>query len=268
MVNVSVILPVYNCRKFLKHSIQSVLNQTYENWELIVADDASSDGSAEEARRLAEGDSRIKVYTLPENKGVGACRNFAIEQAEGRYLAFLDADDLWAKNKLASQLLFMERKKAALSHTSYSFIDEKGRIMNKGQVDVDECIDLPAYMKTTQIGMSTVMIDRRQIETVLFPYDRELCEDARTWMHFLRRGQKFYGINSVLTLYRVRENQLSKNKAKMAENTLRRYWHERNLPAYKRLFYFMNYACNGVYKRFKQTTISPETAALFNCNQR
>ena len=268
MVNVSVILPVYNCQKYLKHSIQSVLNQTYENWELIVVDDASTDGSLAEARRLAENNPKIKVFSMPENKGVSACRNFAIEHAKGRYLAFLDSDDLWAKNKLSAQLMFMNQKKAALSHTSYSFVNEKGRIMKMGQVDVDESIDLPKYMKTTQIGMSTVMIDRKQIETVRFPNDRDLCEDARTWMHFLRHGQKFYGVNQVLTLYRVRQNQLSKNKAKMAQNTLKRYWNERNLPAYKRLYYFMNYASNGFAKRMRSTEISPEVAAQFNYNQR
>lgn len=268
MVNVSVIIPVYNCQKFLKHSVQSVLNQTYKNWELIIVDDASTDGSLSEARRLAEDNPKIKVFALPENKGVSACRNFAISKAQGRYLAFLDSDDLWAKNKLAAQLMFMQQKKAALSHTTYSFIDEKGRVMEAGKVEVDECINLPTYMKTTQIGMSTVMIDRQKIGAVHFPNDRELCEDARTWMHFLRKGQQFYGLNIVSTLYRVRKNQLSKNKAKMAQCTLKRYWNERNLPAYKRLYYFVNYACNGFLKRMRPTKISPEIIAQFNCNQR
>lgn len=267
MVNVSVIVPVYNCRKFLKHTIASVENQTYQNWELLIVDDASNDGSAEEIDRLAAENPKIKVWHLPENKGVSYCRNFAMRQAQGRYLAFLDADDLWSKDKLAHQLFAMEQNHAPLSHTGYAFMNGKGFVLPVGKVETDSQLDLPTYMKTTQIGMSTVMIDRRQTGDFIFPEDRELCEDARVWMHFLRKNMKFSGINEVLTLYRVRANQLSRNKLKMVANTLKRYWGERNLPAYKRLWYFANYACNGLGKRLKKTNIDISILQNFNCNR-
>lgn len=267
MVNVSVIVPVYNCRKYLKHTVASVENQTYQNWELLIVDDASTDGSSEEVDRLAARNPKIKVWHLPENKGVSYCRNFAMRQAEGRYLAFLDADDLWSKDKLSHQLLAMEQRHAPLSHTGYAFMSSKGYVLPVGRVETDDQLDLSTYMKTTQIGMSTVMIDRRIAGDFIFPEDRSLCEDARVWMHFLRKNMIFSGVNEILTLYRVRSNQLSGNKAKMVANTLKRYWSEKNLPAYKRLWYFANYACHGLRKRLKKTNIDISVLQNFNCNR-
>ncbi len=267
MVKVSVIIPAYNCRKYLKHTVASVQNQAYKNWELLIVNDASTDGSSEEIDRLAAEDPRIKVWHLPENHGVSYCRNFAMEQAQGQYLAFLDADDLWAEDKLSRQLVFMEKNNLALSHTGYAFMNEKGFVLPAGKVKTDEKLDLAAYMKTTQIGMSTVMIDRQKTGEFHFPDDRELCEDARVWMHFLRKGMTFSGVDDVLTLYRVRANQLSKNKMKMAINTLKRYWAERNLPAYKRLWYFVNYAYNGTRKRLQKTQLDLSLLQKFNCNR-
>ncbi len=269
MEKVSVIMPAYNCEKFLKHAVHSVQAQTYSDWELIIIDDASRDDTFVEAQKLAATDERIKVYSLEQNKGVSFCRNFAIAQAQGRYLAFLDSDDLWSKDKLTRQIAFMQSKNVALSHTSYAFMNEKGFVMKNGKVNVDEEVDLQKYMKTTQIGMSSVIIDRNQIGKVQFPEDRQLCEDARVWMAYLRQGKKFCGLNEVLTLYRVRGSQLSGNKMKMAENTLKRYWHEKNLPAYKRLYYFLNYACNGIQKRLRSTQPDvKDISSRFNCNKR
>ena len=123
-------------------------------------------------------------------------------------------------------------------------------------------------MKTTQIGMSTVMIDRRKVKDIVFPNDRELCEDARLWMNFMRKGHKFHGLNEVLLLYRVRSHQLSHNKVKMVRNTLNRYWQEKDYPAYKRLYYFLNYACNGVGKRLRRPNIDYQSIYNnFNCRR-
>jgi len=269
MSNVSVVLPVYNCEKFLPHTIQSVLNQEYKNWELLIVNDASTDGSLAVAQEYAKQDSRIKIFDMPKNQGVAACRNFAVSQATGRYVAFIDSDDLWAKQKLSKQLLFMQQRGAALSHTAYAFMNEKGELMDKGRVDVDEKIDLERYLKTTQIGMSTVMIDRQQIKKIEFPADRRLCEDARLWVQYLRAGVPFYGQNDILMLYRVRNNQLSKNKARMAINTFVRYIHETGLAPHKRLECFGYYAYNGVKKRKHKSNLNTaEIYKEFNCNQK
>lgn len=268
MEKVSVIMPAYNCEKFIKHSIESVQSQTYKNWELLIVDDGSQDASLEIAKECAQKDERIKVIKMPQNSGVSICRNLAIAKANGRYLAFIDSDDLWSSYKLEHQIDFMQKHNAVLSHTAYGFLNEDGYVMKKGKVDVDLNVDRETYMKTTQIGMSSVMIDRQGVKSVKFPPDRKLCEDARLWMNYLREGMQFHGLNEMLVLYRIRDNQLSKNKIKMATNTLKRYWNEKDLPMYKRLYCFMKYATNGVRKRLRKSdNIDAASIKGFNCKQ-
>lgn len=269
MEKVSIIMPLYNCEKFLKHSIQSVQNQTYDNWELIIVDDASTDNSLEEAQLLAEKDSHIHIHSLTQNKGVGYARNVAISFAKGRYLAFLDSDDLWAKHKLEKQIDFMQSDDIGLSHTGYAFIDEKGQLLPTGIIHVDQSVNLLRYLKTTQIGMSTVMIDRKKFPNISFPSDRRLSEDASTWVPLLRQGEYFHGMDEVLMLYRVRENQLSSNKIKMAKRTFQRYMNEDSIPFYKRLSCFFNYAYHGVEKRVTNNNLNQALILEnFNCRAR
>ena len=266
MEKVSIILPVFNCEKYLKHTIVSVQSQVYKNWELLIVDDASTDGSLAEARRFAAHDPRIKVMSVEKNMGVGACRNMALEKATGEYIAFIDSDDLWAKEKLSRQIVFMKKLGIGLSHTAYAYMNAKGEVMERGQNDVDECIGLKQYMKTSQIGMSTVMIDRRIISDIRFPADRQLSEDARLWMSFMRKGEMFYGLNQVLMLYRVRNKQLSQRKDKMALQTFKRYANEKSLSRAEQLCCFLHYAYNGVRKRKCKRTMSLQYAKEnFNC---
>jgi len=269
MEKVSVIMPVYNCEKFLKYAIHSVQRQTNENWELIVIDDASSDASLDEVLKFAKQDKRIQVCSMTYNQGVGACRNIGIKHATGKYLAFLDADDLWSKHKLQKQVSFMQEHDYGLSHTGFAYINEKGQLMPTGIVRVDENVNLLKYMKTTQVGMSTVMIDRTKFPDVAFPEDRKLCEDATTWISLLRKGAYFHGVDDVLMLYRVRENQLSGNKLKMAKNTLYRYLNEKSIPFYQRPYCFLNYAYNGFAKRLSKNDLNQSVILdSFNCRER
>ena len=269
MKKVSIILPLYNCEKFLKYTVQSVQNQTYDNWELIIVDDASTDNSVQEAFLSAKEDKRIHLYESVNNQGAGAARNTAIKYADGDYLAFIDSDDLWAKNKLEKQVNFMESNNIGLSHTGYAYIDEKGKLLPTGIVHVDASVNLLKYLKTTQIGMSTVMIDRHKFPNISFPTDRLLSEDASTWVPLLRRGEYFHGMDEVLMLYRVRENQLSRNKIKMAKGTFHRYMNEESIPFYKRLTCFFSYAYHGVEKRVTNNNHDQNLILEnFNCRAR
>lgn len=268
MDKVSIILPLYNCEKYVGHTIESVLNQDYKNWELIVMDDASTDKSLNKALEYAHKDSRIKVYSSVTNKGVGPTRNSAIKYARGRYLAFIDADDLWAKNKLSSQIFFMKKHNAGLSHTAFACLTEDGHVRSHGQVNVDECIDMKRYMKTSQIGMSTVMIDREKVKDVQFPNDRKLCEDARLWMKYLRRGEKFYGLNKILLLYRIRSNQLSRHKHKMAWHAFKRFMSETSISPVERISCYAVYAKNALKKyKSKSHVDMAYIKDQFNCKQ-
>jgi len=255
MDKVSVIIPVYNCEKFLPQTLDSVLGQTYPNWEAVVINDASTDNSLSKALEYARKDPRIKVYSMTENAGVSACRNAGITHASGRFLAFLDSDDLWQPNKLMLQTFFMKKHKVGLSHTSYAFINENSEPMKKGYIKVNPSVNRQTYMKTSQIGLSTVMVDRNIVPHISFPKDRKLCEDARTWMDLLKEGHTFVGLNKILMSYRVRNNQLSHNKIRMAQNTLVRYLNEKDLPLYLRLYYFAHYAISGIEKRLRKNPL-------------
>jgi glycosyltransferase involved in cell wall biosynthesis len=266
MEKVSIILPLYNCEKYIRHTLESVINQNYTNWELIVMDDASTDNSLKEVQKYACQDSRIKVYTSETNHGVAYARNSALKYATGRYLAFIDADDLWAKTKLSSQIIFMKKHNAGLSHTSFAYLTQDGHIRKCGCVNVDECIDMKRYMKTSQIGMSTVMIDRDKIKDVHFPDDRKLCEDARLWMDYLRRGEKFYGLNKILLLYRVRPNQLSRNKPQMAWLAFKRFMQEKSLSPIERISCYAVYTKNALKKYNGKNKIDMSSIEdQFNC---
>lgn len=266
MDKVSIILPLYNCEKYIRHTIESVLRQDYKNWELIVVDDASTDKSLDEVMKYAEKNSKIHVYLSTKNQGVAATRNAALKYATGRYIAFIDADDLWAKNKLSSQIVFMKKNNAGLSHTSFAYLTEDGYIRKRWSVKVDECIDMKRYMQTSQIGMSSVMIDRDKIKYIHFPDDKKLCEDARLWMKYLREGEKFYGLDKVLFLCRVREGQLSRRKDKMAWLAFKRFMSEKSLSPAQRIACYMAYAKNAIKKyKGKSHVDMAYIKSQFNC---
>ena len=118
---ISIITPLYNAEAFIAETIQSVLNQTYTNWEQIIVDDASTDESLAIARSYAEKDKRFRIESLSENKGAAFCRNHATELANGSYIAFLDSDDLWHSEKLERQLQFMKQHNCDVCYTSYRY---------------------------------------------------------------------------------------------------------------------------------------------------
>lgn len=253
MHKVSVITPVYNCAQYLEETVASVRAQNYADWELILWDDGSTDKTPEICRKLAEEDSRIRFFRSEKNRGVSLSRLSAVKHAEGRFLAFLDGDDVWSKDKLSTQVIFMLKNKYPISHTEYAFINAEGKLLPRGHLKVDREVDLKKLMKTTQLGLSTVMVDRRQIgKTVPFPEKRTLSEDTAAWMSLMRRGFKSYGIPRVMMLYRVRSSQLSGNKARMAFNMLNNYLREKSIPLHKRFYYWSCYAVNGFAKRLAQ----------------
>ncbi len=207
--HVSVITPSYNSIRFIGETILSVQNQSYENWEMIIVDDASTDQSAAKIKEIIEGDSRIRLISLKENVGAAKARNLAIEEARGRYIAFLDSDDIWLPNKLKTQLLFMEEMNAAFSYTSYSLIDENGNGLNR-EVNVPKFVDYHRLAGNTIIGCLTVMIDREKISHIEMPNVQP--EDTALWLNLLHEGHEAKGIQQVLAKYRIVENSVSRNK--------------------------------------------------------
>lgn len=128
---VSIITPVYNCEKFIETTIKCVQNQTYSNWELLLVDDCSPDNSAEIIKKQAQTDNRVKYFKLQENGGAAVARNFALKNSNGRFVAYLDADDYWYETKLEKQVAFMKNNNYAFSCTDYEKIDEQGKTLKE-----------------------------------------------------------------------------------------------------------------------------------------
>ena len=244
---VSVIMPCYNMERFIADTIQSVINQTFTNWELLVVDDASTDKTVEVVKSFCEKDPRINLEVKDEHSGIADTRNRCLQTAQGRYLAFLDADDLWHPDKLERQLGFMIEHNIGFSYTSYDCVDESGNPLDK-TVKTAGNLDYKSYLRNTIIGCSTVMIDKEAVGEVKVPSFRT-SEDAATWLDILKKGFKAYAIEEPLTSYKIRKKSASSNKFKAAADLWNVYRQNEKLPFFKAVFYFSCYAFNAIKKR-------------------
>ncbi|HET6410555.1 MAG TPA: glycosyltransferase family 2 protein [Anaeromyxobacter sp.] len=211
---VSIITPCFNSRIFLEETIRSVLAQTYANWEMIIVDDCSTDGSFQVASAWAARDRRITALQLPTNQGAGPARNTAIQAARGRYLAFLDSDDLWDPDKLQRQLAFMSERDHGFTYSEYRVISEEGLLLGKPG-------PFPASLSYWDMlkdypGCLTVIVDRKVFPTVYFPPVRR-NQDGAAWLALLRGGRhRAHKLDAELASYRTVRTSLTNNKLKSA----------------------------------------------------
>lgn len=246
---ISVIIPVYNAEKFLKQTINTVLQQTYKNWELILVDDKSTDNSIEIISKYIEKNKNIRLIKNESNSGAAMSRNKGIDVANGKYIAFLDADDLWEKEKLEKQLKFMKGKKCAFSFTAYEFANENG-IGNGRKVKIPEKINYRQALKNTTIWTSTVCIDIENIEKELVKMpDVKRGQDTATWWKILKTGIDAYGINEVLAYYRRTNESLSANKLKALKRTWNLYRKVEKLNVFYSFYNFCWYCFNAIKRR-------------------
>jgi len=203
---VSIIMPAHNAEKYIRQSIQSVINQSYQNWELIITDDASTDRTLEVIESFNE--NRIQILKLTQNAGAAVARNTSIERAKGDFMAFLDSDDLWHKDKLAKQIAFMQDNKISFSSTEYANIDENGQLINITK-NHDQ-LDYDGILKYCP-GNSTVIYNTKQLGKFYIPNIRKR-NDFVMWLQVIKSAQILYGLREPLTYYRVREDSLSIDK--------------------------------------------------------
>lgn len=215
---VSVIIPVYNAEKYISETLESVINQTYRDLEIIVIDDCSKDSSSNIIKDIMKSNLKIIYHKQEVNAGVAVARNKGLELARGRFIAFLDSDDLWYHDKLEKQLSLMKEKNAAISYTAIEMIDETGQLI-KGKRKVKETVSYKTLLKNTVIATSTVLIDRNIMGEFKMPLIRS-GQDYATWLMLLRNGTIAYGINDALTKYRRSKNSLSSNKFKSVEQVI------------------------------------------------
>ena len=240
---VSIIMPAHNCQRLIGESIRSVVAQTYRDWELLVVDDCSTDDTARVVRNAD--DSRIRYSRLDKNSGAAAARNAALKQANGRYVAFLDADDMWKRDKLELQLRFMSEHNIGFSFSAYEIV--KGS--QTKVVNVPSRLNYSQFMKNTIIGTSTVVLDRRIIGDVEMVNVRQ-DHDSMTWAKILRQGHLAYGLNRSLAYYRKRAGSLSSDKLRAARIHWRNCRKIEGLSTPRCLYYFVFYSVNAVKKHY------------------
>ena len=207
-LKVSIILPNYNSSKTIKKTISSIQNQKYKNWELIIVDD-NSDKNTKNILSQYEKLKRIKIVYLKKNKGAAYCRNLAIKKSKSYYLAFIDSDDLWKKNKLNLQINFMQKNNYFFTYTNYITFKNKNSI--KKTILTPGIFNLNSFVKNTSIATSTMIIKRSIGNKIKFP-NTKICEDYYYKCQLLKKIGKAYCYPACLTEYQIRKDSLQSNR--------------------------------------------------------
>lgn len=245
MPKVSIITPAYNASKYIEETIDSVMKQTDSDWEMVIVDDCSDDDTYAIAKRCAEEESRIRVFRNEENSGVAYTRNRALDEARGKYVAFLDADDLWLPNKIEKQVQFMENGGFVLSYTDYQRFDSITGERKKRIIRAPAKMTARRIYGDTSIGCLTVMVNR----DISGPFHMPLLnhtEDNITWQTILSRGYVGYRLGEVLSLYREGNSSLTSGKKKAAIQQWKTYREYYKFSIAKSAFYFVQYAFHAV----------------------
>ncbi len=210
---VSIITPTYNCAEFIARTIDSVQAQTYQNWEMIIVDDRSTDNTQEIVEEYIKKDERIKYHLLEVNSGAAVARTTAMQLAQGSYMAFLDSDDIWTPDKLERQLRFMTENGYAFSCTAYEQIDEADAPLGKVIKTVKKT-NYNRLLLDCPVGNSTVVYDVEKMGKFEVPNIRKRNDDA-LWLQMLKKEEYIWGMPDVLMKYRIRKNSISSNKFKV-----------------------------------------------------
>ena len=243
MIEVSIITPLFNSRKTIKETFNSVLFQSFTKWEWIVVDDCSTDGSFDYIYELAKGDSRINIFKTSKNSGTASARNIGLKHASGRYITFLDSDDLLDPNYLECQLEFMKehgplisagyRRKAKHTCTDFFVPDE---------------VNYKKALKGNPLSCLTTMYDKSVIGEVFFPEDIDKPEDYVFWLNILRNGFKARGNPVVLATYNITKGSKSSNKFKLIRCMHKVYHKTQGINWLKSWFYVVRWAFYGKKK--------------------
>lgn len=223
---VSVVMPAYNCEEYLPDAINSVIEQTYTNWELFVVDDCSTDDTESIVRSFD--DARIMYFRNEKNSGPAVSRNRGIEAAKGEYIAFLDSDDVWFPEKLEQQIRFMRNKGINFSCTAYEKIDAAGNRNGRMVIPFKRAGYKRCLYCGNCIGNSTAIYKVCK-EKIFVPPIRKR-NDFALWLKILKREKYCYGMKDVLAYYRVRENSVSSNKKTLIKYQWELYREIERLP--------------------------------------
>jgi glycosyltransferase involved in cell wall biosynthesis len=218
---VSIITPSFDSEKFIAETIQSVQNQTYENWEMIIVDDCSTDKTVSIVENIANNDSRIKVYKLDKNSGTGIARNTALDKASGKYIAFLDADDLWKPQKLEIQINYLRNNNLPFSFSFYDCINEQGLELNK-RIEAPKNLSYRQLFFCNYVGNLTGIYDVDHFGKIAISSIRKR-QDWMLWLTILKKINSAKPIPESLAFYRIRENSISASKFNLLKHNFAVY---------------------------------------------
>ena len=228
---VSIIMPAYNAEKYIEQAILSIQNQTFTTWELIIVDDVSTDTTVEIIKNACAKDPRISLHQLPQNSGTGIARNVALEQAKGRYIAFLDADDLWRKDKLEKQLQFMKARNCAFCFSYYNLINAEGKELGK-QINAPKSISFSKLFVANWIGNLTAIYDSEIVGKMTISAARKR-QDWTLWLKIVKRVKVAEVIPESLAYYRMGNPSVSSGKVTLLKHNYAVYrkFHKLNIVA-------------------------------------
>jgi glycosyltransferase involved in cell wall biosynthesis len=236
-------MPSYNSEAYIQESIESVLNQTYRNWELLITDDGSTDKTAEIVKKISRSDSRIKFYIQQENGGAGKARNNSISKVKGRFIAFLDSDDSWHKEKLSKQINFMLESNVAFSYTYYQNVvqGELSKIITS-----PESVSYEQLLKSNVIGCLTAVYDKEVLGINYMPKIRKR-QDMGLWLELLKKTNKAYCLPCVLAYYRA-DSGMTQNKVEILYWQWKFYREVLGISVVQAIYYFLFYTVNAIKK--------------------
>lgn len=246
---ISIIVPVYNCQDFLPATIESVITQTYKYWELLVIDDCSADNSYEIALSYQERDARIKVFKNNSNAGQAFTRNQGLDIANGRFIAFLDSDDLWHPQKLEIHLKVCLSKQLAFSYSDFELINEQGNSM-KILLKPTKFLSFQKFLKYNSVGCLTIFYDREQVKNLRFEEDKAYqgLEDNIFCAEIFKQKIRYAKIPQVLAYYRIRSNSSSARKVSMLKKRIKMLRSYYMLGKTESLWYLSAYITRNFFK--------------------
>ncbi len=247
---VSIVMPNYNCAKYIAETVNSVLSQTYTDWELLIVDDCSTDNSLEVIKEFTQKDERIKLFVNEKNSGAAASRNRALREAKGEWIAFLDSDDLWTADKLEKQIGFMKDNGYVFSCTDYEHIDEKSQPLNV-LVTGPEKVTRHKMFNYCYLGCLTVMYNAVAVGLIQIPDSIQKRNDYALWLK-VSKAAVCYRLKGVYAYYRRRSGSIShQSKLSLIKYHYRLFRHSENMCAVRALFYTCKNLFHGVFKKLR-----------------
>ena len=246
MTLVSVIIPYFNKQKYISKTIYSVLNQSFKNIEILIVFDDSKKTDLKILKNLAKKDKRIKIIVNKNNLGAAKSRNKAIKLSKGEFIAFIDSDDIWKKDKLKFQINYMKKNNILFSHTSYKIINEYGKII--GKFKVKKNTNYKELLKSCDIGLSTVVSKKKIFSKHKFP-NQKTKEDFALWLKLAKKNVQLVGLNKYSTLWRRAPNSLSSSIFQRIRDAYRVYSYEEKKGFFVSVYYVLILSINSLIKK-------------------